>query len=103
MEWKVICMKRKNFCELERAAKYVVKIVTEGVGEPLFTAMVKDNKRNRQLENSEIEDRGIWAFGNLRDLKETLNWNLNGDEDKYMFLWDYHCKKFHVGTALVFD
>ena len=89
--------------ELEKAAKYVVKITCEGVGEPLFTAMVKDNKRNGQLDDSEIEDRGIWAFGSLKDLKETLNWNLNGDEDKYLFRWDYHCSEYHVGTALVFD
>ena len=33
----------------------------------------------------QIQERGIVSFLNLDDLKETLNWNLNGDSKRYQF------------------
>lgn len=49
------------------------------------TVSAFDNRKQEELTKDYIEERGIRKFLNLEDLKETLNWNLNGDSEKYQF------------------
>lgn len=41
-------------------------------------------------DKERIKERGIQYFLNMDDVKETLNWNLNGNDSKYQFKWG-HC------------
>ena len=39
----------------------------------------------------------------MEDMKETLNWNLNGDGSKYQFKWGQGTKDCTEGVAYIFD
>ena len=39
----------------------------------------------------------------MDDVKETLNWNLNGDDSKYQFKWGQSGKGISEGYAYIFD
>ena len=54
---------------------------------------------NRQ----QIAERGIERFGDLNDMTETLNWNLNGDSSKFKFVWGQSGRSGSTGYAYVYD
>ena len=39
----------------------------------------------------------------VQDMKETLNWNLNGDEKKYQFMWGKTAGGISEGRAYISD
>lgn len=39
----------------------------------------------------------------MNDVKETLNWNLNGDDSKYQFKWRQSGKEISEGYAYILD
>ena len=49
------------------------------------TVSVYDNREKAYWSKERIYERGIVNFLDLADVKETLNWCLNGDEKKYSF------------------
>ena len=61
------------------------------------------NRIEKYLDDSFIKDRGIENFLNIEDMKETLNWNLNGDDSKYKLKWGQSCKTTAQGFAYIFD
>jgi len=67
------------------------------------TVSVYDNRTNEFWSEDKIKERGIENFLNTEDLKETLNWNLNGDSLKYQFRWTQNSKLKSEGKAYVFD
>ena len=68
-------------------AKLVVTIKRDG-GQFKFRAVsVFDNRTRSFWTDEQIHERGIERFLNFDDLKETLNWNLNGDGSKFRFRW----------------
>ncbi len=69
----------------------------------ILTTSVYDNRTNEFWSKERIEERGIEGFLDLEDLKETLNWNLNGDSSKYQFTWGQSSKETSEGKAYVFD
>ena len=43
------------------------------------------------------------AFKDLDDMKESLNWCLNGDSKKYEFKWVFVGKTKSIGEARIYD
>lgn len=46
---------------------------------------------------------GLVSFSNLDDMKESLNWCLNGDSKKYEFRWIFNGKTKSIGEARIYD
>lgn len=63
------------------------------------TEFVYDNRTKRLWTREQIIERGIVSFNNESDMKETLNWNLNGDSEKYQ----YNIIGTSYFTALIYD
>lgn len=84
-------------------AKLIVKVDSERGQGKILTVSVFDNRTQKYWTKEQIEERGITSFLNMQDLKETLNWNLNGDESKYQFKWGQSGNKHSEGLAYVFQ
>lgn len=66
------------------------------------TVSVFDNRTQKYWTAERIHERGIERFLDVADMKETLNWNLNGDASKYQFKWGQSVKGVSEGRAYVF-
>ncbi|MEF9983747.1 MAG: hypothetical protein RR806_07470 [Oscillospiraceae bacterium] len=84
-------------------AKLVVTVESNKKSREIIAISVFDNRTNEYLPKEFIKERGIESFLNLDDLKETLNWNLNGDSSKYQFKWGQSNKEFSQGQAYIFN
>jgi hypothetical protein len=84
-------------------AKLIVTVRSNKGEDKLETISVFDNRENISLTDEKIAERNIKNFLNLEDLKETLNWNLNGDSSKYQFQWGQSGKDNSEGRAYIFD
>lgn len=65
----------------------------------LHTENVYDTRTKELWSKEHIHERGIELFINKEDLKESLNWNTNGDGDKY----EWHGVGKDYLVALVYD
>ena len=83
-------------------AKLVIDIESNKHTKEIKTKTVFDNRTQKYWTKEQIQERGIVRFLNLSDLKETLNWNLNGDDSKYIFKWGQSGKDISEGRAYVF-
>ena len=79
--------------------KLAVKVESPKGTKELTTISVYDTRTKKQWTEEQIKERGITWFMDMDDMKETLNWNLNGDSKKYKFQWEYTT----VGTAYIYD
>ena len=84
-------------------AKLIVKIISDRKHGEIKTESVYDNRINAYWDKGRIEERGIVSFLNMVDVKETLNWNLNGDSSKYQFSWGQSGNGISEGYAYIFD
>lgn len=84
-------------------AKLIVTVRSNKGSKEIETVSIFDNRKDRNLTDEEIQERGVKSFLNLQDLKETLNWNLNGDSSKYQFKWGQSGKYDSEGRAYIFD
>ena len=84
-------------------AKLIVTIRSNKGENKLETVSIFDNRKNTNLTDEELIERNVKFFLNLQDLKETLNWNLNGDNSKYQFKWGQSGKYDSEGRAYIFD
>lgn len=84
-------------------AKLVVEVESEKGSDRITTVSVFDNRENDYWSEDRIEEKGIEWFLNMADMKETLNWNLNGDSSKYQFKWGQSGKSRSTGYAYIFD
>lgn len=84
-------------------AKLVIKVLSDKKTKRLTTVSIFDNRTNEFWSKDRIKSRGVEKFLNIDDLKETLNWNLNGDDSKYQFRWGQSGKETSDGYAYVFD
>ncbi|MFG6378288.1 MAG: hypothetical protein K1W19_08245 [Lachnospiraceae bacterium] len=84
------------------SAKLIVNIESNKHTKQIKTVSVFDNRTQSYWTDEQIQERGITRFLNLDDLKETLNWNLNGDSKKYQFKWGQSGKYTSEGCAYVF-
>lgn len=83
--------------------KLVVKIISNRISNKIVTKFVFDNRTQTFWSKDQIQERGICEFINLDDIKESLNWNLNGDSSKYQFKWGQSGKGISEGYAYIFD
>ena len=84
-------------------AKFIVRVESDKNTKQIKTVSVLNNRTNEYKDEKFIQDRGITWFLNLDDLKETLNWNLNGDSSKYVFKWGQSSKTNSDGIVYIFD
>lgn len=84
-------------------AKLIVRVEGNKFTKAIKTLSVFDNRTQKFWTNEDIKERGIKNFLNMEDMKETLNWNLNGDSSKYQFKWGQSGKERSEGLAYVFD
>ena len=84
-------------------AKFIVRVESDKNTKQIKTVSVLNNRTNEYKDEKFIQDRGISWFLNLDDLKETLNWNLNGDSSKYVFKWGQSSKTKSDGIVYIFD
>ena len=99
-------------------AKYIVKVISNKVTHDIKIESIYDKKANRYLYHDEIIKRGLrdYTYSDsynkdnqviyrtaLDDLKEDLNWMLDGDNKKYRFIWSQSGKDTSVGISYIFD
>ena len=92
-------MRTKTICN----AKLVVNVESNKQDKSIKTISIFDNRTNEYWTEEQISERGVFYFQNIEDLKETLNWNLNGDSSKYQFKWGQSGKYNSEGRAYIFD
>lgn len=83
-------------------AKLIVKVEGNKLTQEIITKSVFDNRTQTNWSTKRIQERGIEKFLNMEDMKETLNWNLNGDSSKYQFKWGQSSKESTEGLAYIF-
>ncbi len=91
-------MRRKSI----GSAKLIIKVEGNKQTKEIRTISVFDNRTQKFWTDEQIHKRGIERFLNMEDMKETLNWNLNGDDSKYQFKWGQSGKETTEGCAYVF-
>ncbi len=99
-------------------AKYIVEVVSNKISHDIKIKSIFYKKADRYFTHDEIVKCGLrdYTYSDsyykggqviyrtaLDDLKEDLNWMLNGDSSKYQFEWGQSEKDTSVGTAYVFD
>ena len=92
-------MRRKTL----NKAKLIIKVLGKKDTKEIKTISVYDNRIKEFLSKEDIKERNIEWFLNIEHLKETLNWNLNGDSSKYQFTWGQRDNNYVEGVAYVFD
>lgn len=92
-------MRRKSL----HKAKLVVKVKSLKKKNEIITESVYDNRTKEYWSPEQIHERGIEYFLNMDDLKESLNWNLNGDESRFQFKWGFTGTDISYGCAYIFD
>ena len=87
-----------------QTAKLIITVTSGPEAQSIHTASVYDNRTGQPWTPDQIAHRGISDFLDLADLMETLNWNLNGDAQKYQFRWGPTGRRTgSTGTAMVYD
>lgn len=84
-------------------AKIIVTVEGNKRTKKIKTISAYDNRTKENLTAEYIKERGIESFLDLNDLKETLNWNLNGDSSKYQFKWGQSGNGITEGIAYIFN
>lgn len=84
-------------------AKLRIYVSSDKKTHRIDTVSVFDERTGEYWPKERIVERGISWFLSLADMKETLNWNLNGDESKYKFRFGMSSKTHSEGMAFVFD
>lgn len=92
-------MRRKTLCK----AKLIIVVEGDKTTGKIRTTSIFDNRTQQYWSADQIMSRGCEWFLNRDDLKETLNWNLNGDSSKYQFAWGQTSKNKSEGAAYIFD
>lgn len=84
-------------------AKLIVTVESNKKKQKIKTVSVFDNRTQEYWIKERIKERGIEWFLNMEDMREALNWNLNGDSRKYQFKWGQNTKITSEGRAYIFD
>ena len=92
-------MRTKSF----NNAKLIIRVIGNKHTKEIITENVFDNREQKYWAGGRIQERGKKKFLNMEDMKETLNWNLNGNSSKYQFKWGQCTKDCTEGVAYIFD
>ncbi len=89
--------------KMSNISKLIVTVESHKGSKEIKTVSVFDNRTNSCWTFDQIKERGIKAFSDLSDLKETLNWNLDGDSSKFRFKWGQSGKDSTTGYAYIVE
>lgn len=84
-------------------AKFLVEVFSPKNSETCETRSILDLRINSYWDPEQIRERGVKNFNDLQDLRDTLNWNLNGDSGKFRFQWGQSGRSGSTGYAYIFD
>lgn len=84
-------------------AKLVITIESDKKCGKIYTKSVFDNRTKEFWSLEKIASRGIVWFLDISDMRETLNWNLNGDNSLYQFTWGQTANGITEGRAYIYD
>ena len=84
-------------------AKLIFTVISDKKTHSIRTQSVFDNRTQEEWTDEHIDSRGVRDFIDTADMKETINWCVDGDEDKYRLKWGQSCKTDTTGYAYVFD
>ena len=84
-------------------AKYAITLQSDKHAHALTTQSVTDQRSCENWTQEQIQQRGIVNFADLKDMAETLNWNLNGDASKFVYKFGQSGKDTSAVYAYVFD
>ena len=84
-------------------AKLIFTVISDKKTHHIRTQSVFDNRTQEEWKDEHINSRGVRDFGDVDDMKATINWCVNGDEDKYKLKWGQSGKTHTTGYAYVFD
>lgn len=95
-------------------SKLVVKVISNKETKKFVVESVFDNMTQSYWTDEQISECGIkgfvdngiaylYKYNGIEELKETLNWNLNGDSSKFKFGWGQSGKETSDGYAYIFD
>lgn len=110
--WGLIMKYMWAVCDVEADGKYYAYPIRISVADNLLskltikaihTLSVYDNRTKKEWNQNHIHERGIEWLLNMDDMKETLNWNLNGDSSKYQFKWAQTANGYSEGYAYIYD
>ena len=84
-------------------AKYAITLQSDKHTHALTTQSVTDQRSDGRWTQEQIQQRGIVNFADVKDMAETLNWNLNGDASKFAYRFGQSGKDTSTVYAYVFD
>ena len=84
-------------------AKYAITLQSNKRTHALTTQSVTDQRSCENWTQEQMQHRGIVNFADLKDMSETLNWNLNGDASKFVYKFGQSGKDTSTVYAYVFD
>ncbi len=88
-----------------------LKLIVEVMGDnhinighiEMKTISVFDIRTQKYWTKEQISERGIENFSSFPDMRETLNWNLNGNNSLYYFKQTKRSGITFKGKAFIFD
>lgn len=83
-------------------ASIIIEVMSKKGSHTLETVAVRDCESGEEWDRARIAERGIERFLDLSDMKETLNWNLNCDDQRYAFKWAMNGKTASRGIAYLY-
>ncbi|WP_252225317.1 MULTISPECIES: hypothetical protein [unclassified Clostridium] len=84
-------------------AKFIVRVESNKGEKSIKTVSIFDNRIKEYLKEDYIQERNVESFLDINDLKETLNWNLNGNSLKCQLKWGMTGRCKSEGIAYIFD
>lgn len=84
-------------------AKYAITLQSNKHTRTLTTQSVTDQRSGEEWTQEHMQQRGIVNFADLKDLAETLNWNLNGNASKFVYRFGQSGRDTSTVYAYVFD
>ena len=92
-------MANKNF----EKAKLIFTVISNKKTHSIRTQSVFDNRTQEEWTDEHINSRGVRDFGDVDDMKTTINQYVNGDENKYKLKWGQSGTTYTTCYAYVFD
>lgn len=84
-------------------AKYAIMLQSNKHTHALTTQSVIDQRSCESWTQEQMHQRGIVNFADVKDMAETLNWNLNGDASKFVYKFGQSGKDTSTVYAYIFD
>lgn len=84
-------------------AKLIFTVISDKKTHSIRTQSVFDNRTQEEWTDEHINSRGVRDFSDTADMKETINWCVYGDADKYRLKWGQSGNTNTTWYAYIFD